>query len=201
MTENSERFKRFNTWYSRDRETYRKFAESKRRQTRFTQESLTAIYYAGRDYIIEQQEKGEPLTISGLQIACGCNRTDFRRMKSGEYDWRRFQFQEYAGIDESELQTIHDDHLGFDVTFWFDQDGERFVMNLFSEVMEWFYLTIQEQLEAVCYTNNKPLGAIFLLKTCFGWSDKPKEYRADKSPVSVATKEEAEEALKRLNSK
>lgn len=198
MAKNSETFKMYNTWYSQDREQYRRFAESKRNQTVFKQERLTEVYDRGRAYIIEQQEKGEPLTVSGLQLACRCNRTDFKRMRHHEYDWRRYQFMDYKGIQEEDLQLVRDDLFNRDVEYWTDEDGVIYVMNTYSEVIEWFYLQIQKQLEIACYQNRNPAGSIFLLKSQFGWDDKQQTRVEKTAPVHVATAEEAKNALKRL---
>ena len=170
-TPENENIRKWNTWYSQDKKQYQKFAKAKREGNRFRQETLTEIYEKGRAYIIEQREKGIPLTTSGLQLACNCNRMDFSRMRSGEYDWRRYQFMDYAGIDEADLLVEFDEALRFHVEYAPDEHGEIYDVNTYSDIINRFYLEIQAELEIACYTNHNPRGAIFLLKSIFGWTD------------------------------
>ena len=198
-TEGQKRLAEWNTYYSQDRGRYRQFAEAKRMQTSFRQERLTEILDLGKAYIMETQQAGNPLTVSGLQLACRCNKQDFYRMKRGEYDWRVFQFMEYNGIEEEDLQIVRDNDLHFDVAYWTDPDGVMYCMNMFSEVIDRFYLILQEEIETKCYMNKgNPSGLIFCLKSVFGWSDKPTSRPADVQPVHVATKEEAQAAINEL---
>lgn len=201
LTENNENLKRFNTWYSEDKGTYQKWAQAKRQQTKFTQEHLTQIYDYGRDLVIKAREAGEPITISGLQLATRCNKMDFSRMRNGEYDWRLFQFAEYEGIDlEHDIVTQYDDILCMDIEYWISPDGEMLVMSTYSEIIDRFYLLIEEQLSNMLFTVNNPKGPIFILKNAFGWSDRPQEQPKQEivAPLHLATLEEAEQACKAL---
>lgn len=199
ITENNENMKRYTTWYSKDKEQYKKWAESKRTQTKFTQEFLSEIFYKGKTYIQEHKQTGEPLTVSGLQLALGCNKTDICRMKAGNYDWRLFQFMEYEGITDSDLITEYDEFLNMYVDYYIDADGVAYIMLMYSDVIERFYLELEAELEERLYMSNKPNGIIFTLKACFGWKDKPdKENVIVRNTVHVATKEEADRSLKEL---
>lgn len=200
ISENNQNLIRFNTWYSQDKETYRKWAESKRKQTNFTQERLTEIFDKGVAYIKRQRQNNEPLTISGLQFATNCNRTDFHRMRNREYDWRLFQFIDYKGIDlDKEIITEHNDTLNMDIDYYIDEDGVAYVMEMYGDIAERFYLQIEVQLEERLYTKQRPAGAIFLLKSCFGWTDTPDTNTAivNKS-IHIATREEANKSLQEL---
>lgn len=190
--------KKWNNWYSEDKAGYQKYAESKRKHNRFNQERLTEIYGRMRDYVTKKQTAGEPLTIGGLQLSAGCNKMDFSRMRSGSYDWRTYQFQHYKGIAEADITSVHDDLINLDILYWTDEDGAMYILNPYSIITERFYMLIQEQLEALCYTSNNPRGAIFLLKSAFGWSDNQPEVQIITGGIHVASKEEAQEALKTM---
>lgn len=202
-TPENDNIRKWNTWYSQDKKQYQKFARAKREGNRFKQEALTEIYEKGRAYIAERKESGEPITISGLQLACGCNRMDFSRMRSGEYDWRRYQFLDYAGVDEADILTEFDEVLRLDVEYAPDENGEVYVMNHYSDIIERFYLEVQAQLELACYQSQNPRGAIFLLKSVFGWDDHAQAQVSvvPVEPIHIATREEAEQARKELLSK
>lgn len=198
-TPENENLKLWNTWYSEDKAQYRKFAESKRENNRFKQESLTEIYRKGREYLISCCDAGEPITITGLQIACDCDKMSFSRMRRGEYDWRLYQFLDYCGLSESDIITEHDDFLNCDIAYVPDANGELWVANTYSEIIERFYLEIQKELEILCYTSNNPKGAIFLLKSLFGWDDRQQQTgQTITAQVHVATMEEAKKAIERL---
>ena len=199
-TQNNENMKRFSTWYSQDKETYQKWAQAKRLQTKFTQEHLTQIYDYARDYVLECREKGKALTISGLQLATHCNKMDYSRMRSGEYDWRMLQFAEYKGIDlEHDITPIYDDLLCMTVDYWISPDGEMFIMSFYSDIIDRFYLLIQEQTEELLYKSPNPRGPIFILKAVFGFNDRPQDQPKEViAPLHIATREEAERARKEL---
>lgn len=207
-TPENENIKKWNTWYSEDKKQYQQFARSRRERNRFKQEALTEIYQRGREYIMEHRVSGDPITTSGLQLACGCNRMDFSRMRSGEYDWRRYQFMEYNGIDESDILVEFDEVLSLDIEYAPDKDGELMVVNLYSEILNRFYLEIQNQLETACYTSYNPRGAIFLLKSIFGWADNQQDAGkglaqviVTPAEIHIATRDEAEQAMKDLLTK
>lgn len=122
-------------------------------------------------------------------------------MRNREYDWRKYQFMHYNGITEADVTINHDDLLNLDILYWMDEDGALWILNTFSEIIESFYLLIQEQLEMLCYTSGNPRGAIFLLKSVFGWTeDRPQEHQTFTGNIHVASKKEAEQALKEYTS-
>ena len=199
-TENNENMKRYNTWYSQDITKYKEWAQAKRLQTKFTQEHLTQIHGWACDYVNECRANGTALTISGLQLATHCNKMDYSRMKNGEYDWRMLQFAEYKGIDlENDITPIYDELLCMTVDYWINPDGEMLIMSYYSDIIERFYLLIQEQTEEMLVTSPNPRGPIFILKSAFGWSDRPQEQPIQAvAPLHIATLEEAERARKEL---
>ena len=197
--DNKERLRTFNTWYSEDRDKYRQFAEAARIRGRFTQEMVSDLYDRGRAYIIECREADKPLTVAGLQIACDCNKMAFSRMKRGEFDWRLFQFMEYKGIREDDIECFRDDELQYSVNYWTDEDGVMYIMEMYSSIIERFYLDIQNQIETACYDNKgNPSGLIFALKSAFGWHDKPEDQKTGVAVGHIATREEAAAAIKRI---
>lgn len=198
-TKSQERLTNFNSWYSQDKDGYKKFAESKRLQTRFTQEALTEIFDKAREYIVEQKADNKPLTVSGFLIACECNRTDFKRMKHREYDWRLYQMMDYRGISGNDLQPVFDDVFRCHINYWIDADGAMYVMETYGDILERIYLMIQEQLEVAAYDiHGNPTGVVFLLKVIFGWTGNQTEPMPQQNGIHIATKEEAKEACRRL---
>ena len=203
MDENRKRMKDFTTWYSQDIKKYKQWAESMRNRQVFSQERLTDIYNNGKQYILRQREHGELLTIAGLHNACACHKQDIHNMKSGKFDYRLPQFMEYMGISESDISVRRDNDLGFNLEVWTDSNGVEYVMNMYSEIIGKFYLLIQEQLEELAYTNKgNQSGAIFALKSVFGWSDRqPGEVTEQSRTVNIASRDEALRAIKRLSDK
>lgn len=199
----SERIEQFNTWYSQDIKAYKRFAENRSKATRYNQEYLTDLTYRIKDYLTEQKTSKEPFTVTGLFQCLGMQKKDYYKAKNGEFDWKLYQFADFHGIpfdDLDGLEVIEDEQLGR-LSIWTDEDGQVYIMETYSTVIERALLKIQTQLEQALYTNRNPAGAIFLLKSRFGWTDKPEKVQIIPSVLHIATKEEAEQALLDLQSR
>jgi len=172
---NTTKISQFNTWYSQDIEEYKRFAEGRSQSHRFTQEYLTELTEKIIVYIEEQKDADKPITIAGFYLALGIQKKDYFRMKNGEFDYRLFQFMEYKGISPEDIQRDWQEPLGY-IEYWIDADGQLWVMNTYSEIIEKALLLMQMQTEERLLTaknNSQVSAAIFLLKAKFGWSDKP----------------------------
>lgn len=198
----SDKITQFNTWYSQDIESYKRFAENRSSATRYNQEYLTELTYRIKDYLTEQETSNQPFTVTGLYMCLTMQKKDYYKAKKGEFDWKLYQFADYHGIGIEELddlEELEDEHLGI-LHIWTDEDGQVFIMETYSTIINKALLRIQAQLEESLYTSRNPVGCIFLLKSRFGWSDKPDQAKTNTvTRVNhIATRDEAEQALKRL---
>lgn len=199
----------FNTHYSEDIAEYKRFAENHSNAYRYNQEYLTDLTYRIKDYLTEQQAKEEPFTITGLYMALDMQKKDYYRARNGEFDWKLYQFMDFKGISFDDIETTRDDLLGY-LQIWTDENGQIFICNTYSEIIEKSLLVIQSKLEIICYTGDNPKGAIFILKSRFGWSDRPDQRQtssffgsaeADNTTSvlnHIATAEEAKQAIAEL---
>ena len=197
---NTKRISQFNTWYSQDIEEYKRFAEGRSQSHRFTQEYLTELTEKIVTYIREKEYEDKPLTIAGFYLALGIQKKDYFRMKNGEFDYRLYQYMEYHKIEPAEIRSDWQEPLGY-IDYWIDADGQIWVMNTYSEIIEKALLVMQEQVETRLLTakSNAAVSAnIFIMKAKFGWSDKPDntvnnyyQFSADTLP----TYEEAKRSL------
>lgn len=197
----ADKITRFNTWYSQDIKSYKKFAENRSRATRYTQEYLTELTYRIKDYLSQRDAAKQPFTVTGLFMSLEMQKKDYYKARNGEFDWKLYQFADFKGLsceDLENLEQIEDEQLGL-LRIWTDEDGQVFIMETYSTIIEKALLVLQDRLEQRLYTNTKnPVGIIFILKSRFGWCDKP-EQRVSKTIIShIASKEEAKKALQDL---
>lgn len=196
----SDRITQFNTWYSQDIEAYKRFAENRSKATRYNQEYLTDLTFRIKDYLTQQETSKQPFTVTGLYMCLEMQKKDYYKAKKGEFDWKLYQFADFHGItfeDLDNLEVIEDDQLG-DLHIWTDENGQVYIMETYSTIIERALLLIQSQIEANLYTSRNPVGCIFLLKSRFGWSDKPDQAQGVLKIPHIATRAEAEEALKSI---
>ena len=142
------------------------------------------------DYIQEQHDKRQPLTVAGFILASGVPSSTWYDMKNEKMDsiTALYAMEHPQQVtDEGEPYFVDDD------------TGDIKPLVTPSAVCKNAYLLIQAQLEGNCYTNKgNPAGSIFGLKAQFGWSD-------DTTPQSVTQNlvicdaEQARKALKMLN--
>jgi len=171
---------------------YKEIAKNAAKGNRYGQEDVGRIRDQLITYIEETIEKRQPLTMAGLEIASGLSRETYNRYLHGDIDYKLYEYMELHQISpEMEDQEIITD------------DGEVILLSRMSSILQNARRVVQEQLERNCYTNKgNPAGSIFGLKAAFGWQDQPADARTITNNTlvinKVATPEEAEEALKRL---
>lgn len=194
----TDKIRLFNTYYSEDIAEYKRFAENRSRATRYNQEYLTELTCRIKDYLSEQILTHRPFTVTGLYMCLDMQKKDYYKAKRGEFDWKLYMFMDHKGISFEDLEEYQDEMLGVMQT-WTDEDGQFFIMETYSSIIEKSLLVIQSQLEEALYINRNPAGAIFLLKSRFGWSDKPDQVQQVKAIPHIATYEEAKQVLKELD--
>ena len=199
---NTAKISQFNTWYRQDIEEYKRFAEGRSRSHRFSQEYLTELTEKIVVFIREREQNEEPLTIAGFYMALDILKKDYFRMKNGEFDYRLYQFMDYHDIQPEDILSEWQEPLGM-IDYWIDEDGQLWVMNTYSEIIEKALLVMQEQVETRLLTakSNAAVSAnIFLMKAKFGWSDKPETVNNlyQFNNVQLPTYEEAKRSLSAL---
>ena len=103
-------------------------------------------------------------------------------------------------IPEEEIQECEDETLGH-VEYWIDADGQFYIMNTYSEIIEKALLVLEIQAEERLLTakaNGAVSAAIFILKSKFGWRDKPDNNVLVCNNIHVATRKEAENCVRYL---
>lgn len=187
--------KEYTRQLSAEQAGYRKFAEARRRNRRFTQEALLEFYDLMVEYVTEQIEAGEPLTIAGCCLAMGIDTSCFYRMKAGDYDGRLVEFMSEHGIDEDAVEI---DERGLPVVCI---DGVKTAFIPYSELIKKYMLLLQEQCEKRLYSNKSSVNDIFALRSLFGWQDGATVVNDNRQITlnKFASLEEAKDALKRLS--
>ena len=180
---------------SEETESYRKFAENRRKRRRFTQQAAGKFYDLLVAYIEEQAEQGQPLTIAGACLAMGVDVSCFYRMKNGDYDGRLIEFLDEYGIDEDEAEI---DERGLPTV---EVNGEVCALIAYSDLVKRFLLLLQEQAERRLYSKSGKVTDIFTLRALFGWQDGTTTINDNRSITlnTVAPLEEAAAAMKRLS--
>ena len=196
---NTDKITMFNTWYSKDIKEYKRFAKNKSNAFRYSQEYLTELTTNIVSYLKGTKESGKPLTIAGFYRSMNIQKKDYYKMKNGDFDWKLYQFMDFNNIQETDIQVFEDGTLGF-VEYWLDADGQFFVMNTYSEIIEKALLVLEMQAEErllSAKSNSSISAAIFILKAKFGWSDKPDtNVLISNSTMNVANKQEADRIFK-----
>lgn len=193
---NTDKIKQYNTWYSQDIETYRKFAAARSNSKRFNQPHLTVL----TENMLRYLKETETPTVTGIYLAAGISKKEFYSMRHQNYDWKLVQFMEYNDIEEEDIEQYYDECLGI-VDYWISPDGEHFIMNTYSEVIEKVLLYMESKLEAMLYTTKRnPNAIIFALKNKFGWTETPDNFNQTIA-VCKATVEEARASIKEVQAK
>lgn len=185
--------------YTKEIDSYKQYAEARRNSRTYTQEHLLAFYERMKDYIKLCKESGEPMTIGGLCIAMGIDRTALHRMKTGFYDWRLFEYMDIVGVKETDIKEEADEFFkGFQpLQYWIDEKGDKVLLMMYSEVVSIGLAFIEAENEAGLFSN-KPVGRIFYLKSMFGYSD-THETTPNRTPESIVAPEKARMILAMLD--
>ncbi|MEI3503419.1 MAG: hypothetical protein V8Q42_07120 [Anaerovoracaceae bacterium] len=78
---------------------YKKLAEERRKASPYRQEEAIHIYSRLQQYIVEKNAEDKPITVSGLILAARCSSDTWRRMQSGDYDYRLFEYIDMYNVD------------------------------------------------------------------------------------------------------
>lgn len=186
ITSNNER-------YSQEVDSYKAFAEARRKMRKYDQVSVGRIYDQISAYVLDCYKKKEPLTIAGSMLASGTNKDIWEKARNGDLD---YLLDEYITINNVTDDLIYCDDNGLK---WFDDPENGPVLLLqWSDLAEKRDLMIQEQLEKNCYTNRgNPAGSIFGLKAKFNWREDDTAQHVVNQLV-IADLEQAKKALQML---
>lgn len=172
---------------SADVERWRKQAEAFRKKTKWTQERTGEVLQKLTDYINAQGEEERPITIAGLQLAIGCDATSWERMKSGEFDYRLFEFCELNDID---TDTLTDDSA------YVDSKNNRILLIPYSSIVQKALQLVESQTEERLYQKGR-VGDIFALKAKHGWQEDTAPSTVNQTLV-IASEEQARKAIELL---
>lgn len=165
-------------------EAARKLAESCRARSPYSVEKQGLFIEKLENYVKEQMDSGEPLTISGFNLAAGIPQRTWEKMRHGEYDTMIYEYKMLNDIPE-------------DVTQITNEDGEILSLLPWSEIVDKCYLLAQEQRERGCIAGKagNVIGNMFLLKAQHGLSDQPEQIQTQNNIQIVADAETAMKAL------
>jgi len=165
-------------------EAAKKSALAQRERSPYSPEKQGVFIERLQNYIDEQEKKGDPLTVSGFNLASKIPSATWDKMRRGEYD---------AGIEEYKMLK----GIPMDATEWTTEDGEVLSLRPWSEIVDYCYLLAQQQRETACIKGKagNVIGNIFLLKSQHGLSDQPEQV-AHQTNIQVVA--DAETALKAL---
>lgn len=182
-----------NSRYKQEIDTYKTYAENRKKARVHTQEQVLRFYENLCRYIEEQQEQEKPLTVSGAILATCVDTSIWYRMRNGDFDYRLDEFLDVNGIDLDEAPV---DEAGLKYCII---EGQKVLLIEFSEVIKRYMLLLQEQAEQRLYSKSR-VGDIFTLKSLHGWQDSPQVVNDNRTLNIdlIATPEEARFALERL---
>jgi len=185
--------------YSEEIESYKQYADARRNSRVYTQEMLLEFYERMKDYFRECKETGTPMTVGGLCLAMGIDRTALYRMKKGVYDWRLFEYMKLHDVGEEDIKEENDEYFkGFaPLQYCVDERGEIVLLMMYSEVIGVGLAQIEADNEAGLF-GSKPVGRIFYLKSVFGYSDTPETTQSNEPPLIIADAKQAEKAMRML---
>ena len=185
--------------YSEEIDSYKQYADARRNSRVYSQEHLLEFYERMKGYFRQCKDSGTPMTVGGLCLAMGIDRTALYRMKTGFYDWRLFEYMSVEGVAPEDIREDDDEFFnGFNpLQFWTDSRGNRVLMMMYSEVITLGLRVIEADNEAVLF-GSKPVGRIFYLKSVFGYSDVPEPPQDREPAMIVADAEQARRALAML---
>lgn len=185
--------------YSEDIESYKQYADARRNSRVYSQEHLLEFYERMKGYFRRCKETDTPMTVGGLCLAMGIDRTALYRMKTGVYDWRLYEYMEIEGVEPGDIQEEQDEFFnGFDpLQYWTDSRGNKVLLMMYSEVVTLGLRVIEADNEAGLF-GSKPVGRIFYLKSVFGYSDVPEPTKNSEPELVVADAEQARRAMAML---
>ena len=185
--------------YSEEIDSYKQYADARRNSRTYTQETLLEFYERMKDYFRECKETDTPMTVGGLCLAMGIDRTALHRMKTGVYDWRLFEYMSIEGVTPEDIREEYDEYFnGFNpLQYWIDRRGEMVLLMMYSEVVALGLRVIEADNEAGLF-GSKPVGRIFYLKSVFGYSDTPESTQNNEPSLVIADAKQAEKAMRML---
>ncbi len=80
--------------YSGEIEGYKQYAETRRASRTYTQETASELYNRMVTYLIECKKTDTPMAVGKMCLAMGIDRKALHRMKTGEYDWRLYEYMD-----------------------------------------------------------------------------------------------------------
>ena len=167
---------------------YKKLAEERRKASPYRQEEAINMYSRLQQYVAEKTADDKPITVSGLILAARCSSDTWRRMRSGDYDFRLYEYIDMYNVDVDSITEFLD---GFPV--FIDAQGNRILLITYGTIVQKALLQLQEQTETRLYEKGR-VGDIFALKAQHGWQE-------DNTPQSVnntlviASPEQAKRAI------
>lgn len=171
-------------------EKYKAVADQLAKVTRYGQEYALTLHDNLANYIKEQKDNRQPLTIAGLVRSSGMSADTYRRYKEGKADHLLYMYMDLHGISF--------DHEGEILEL---QNGEKIFLERLSTIIKSAELCVQEQRESACSSNKgNPAGNIFLLKAQQGFIDTPETQQTSNTlNINVANLDEAKQALNLLS--
>lgn len=141
--------------YHEEIQKYKEYAEARKRNRVYSQESMPMYMDRANKYFEEQDRKGKPYTVAGLLLALDIGKDSWSRISNGDFD---YQLEEFY-VDNPNYD-------GIPLIAW-------------SEFAEKCSLKIQAMREENCSSlRGNPAGNIFLLKAQNG-------FREDDTPSHV----------------
>ncbi len=173
--------------YSGEIEGYKQYAETRRASRTYTQEIASELYDRMVTYLIECKKTDTPMAVGKMCLAMGIDRKALHRMKTGEYDWRLYEYMDIAKVKGKDIQEEEDGYFkGHNpLQYWTDEKGDRILLMPYSELVAKGLAEIESDCEMRLF-GNKPVGAIFYLKSVFGYSDNP-DTAIGETPKQIAT--------------
>lgn len=170
---------------------YKKLAEERRKASPYRQEEAINIYSRLQQYIEDKTAEDKPITVSGLILAARCSSDTWRRMQSGDYDYRLYEYIDMYNVDMDSITEFLD---GFPV--FTDAHGNKILLTTYGNIVQKALLQLQEQTETRLYEKGR-VGDIFALKAQHGWQEDNTPQTVNQTLV-IASPEEAERAIKML---
>ena len=197
--ERTEKIRAIADKYSEEMESYKQYADARRNSRVYSQENLLEFYERMKGYFTHCRETETPMTVGGLCLAMGIDRTALYRMKTGFYDWRLFEYMNIEGVVSEDIQEEQDEFFsGFNpLQYWTDSRGNKVLLMMYSEIITLGLRVIEADAEAGLF-GSKPVGRIFYLKSVFGYSDVPEPEQNNEPALIVADAEQARRAMAML---
>lgn len=170
-------------------------AEQKRRAaTRRRVWDYPTLYRAAglvAEYVQDCRQDHRPITVAGMILASGVGRSTWARICRGELDYHLEAFRDSFAPG----QIINRDGL----EFVRGDDGQELPLIKPSELMDQFYLMMQQQAEERLYSEKGKVTDIFTMKAVFKWEDQPTAISDNRhQTLVIASAEEAQKAISLL---